>query len=137
MSAERHAEFYKELQAEIADLEQKLKELRLLAEYHGKKAGIRGNSSPRKRTKKKAAARRPHRSTGGITQAKAAESILREAGKPLRAAEIAQRVINSGFEGSDLKKLKISLFTTMTRQKHVFEKAGPGLWTLASPPSDD
>lgn len=74
----------------------------------------------------------PHshrRSQGDI-----AAEILRDYGRPMRASEIAHVMINQGAADADRRKLRNSIFTTMTRKADVFQKVGTGMWTLVDMP---
>jgi len=140
VNAEQHARFYEEVQADIARLEAELEELRAVANYHRLKAGLGNATSGRAETTIAAAEERTSDAKPGsgpfssIKQVRAAEIVLRESSKPLRTSEIARRLIEGGYPALDAARLKTSLFTTMTRKKDVFVKAGVGLWTVPTRP---
>lgn len=125
MNPEQHAEFYQEVLTDIAMCEKQLDELRAIAQYHAAKAGISGDSKPPKPSRKAVRFAKIH-------QIKAVETILREAGEPLRTAEIVSRMKAGGFPGKDPARVKMSIFTSMTRKIDIFKKTGPGMWSLVS-----
>ena len=141
MDAEQHVRFYEEVKADIAELEQKLKELRAVANYHAIKARIsrpeEGAGATHSMVGTRSGSQRPSNRYAGMRQIQAAKALLLVAGEPLRTAEIARRLIAGGFPAKDPAKLKTSLFTSMTRKQETFRKAGPGLWTLVSESSDE
>lgn len=65
-----------------------------------------------------------------LKQVDAAAEVLRSAGRPMRTPDIAAALIAGGFPMTDIKRLKVSLFTSMMRKPTVFEKVGSGMWTL-------
>jgi len=141
MDAEQHARFYEEIKADIAELEQKLDELRAVANYHAIKSRISHPAGAVSAAESMAATRPGSQSVSnryaGMRQIQAAEALLLEAREPLRTAEIAKRLIAGGFPAKDPARLKTSLFTSMTRKHATFRKAGPGLWTLVSAGNDE
>lgn len=128
-----HKAILAEITPEIAELEQKLAELKATANYHAAKL----TPPPATHANNNGALhlREPeeHRVTGRFlrsTQVEAASTILREADKPLRAAEIAQTMLQHGFPTKDATKLRNGVFTTMTRRKDLFHKLEAGLWAI-------
>lgn len=76
-------------------------------------------------------------SEGQVSHVEAAEKVLKNAGEPLKTAEIYNRMIQSGFNFTIKKpgQAKASLYTTMVRKKDssgklVFRKIGPGTFAL-------
>ena len=69
-------------------------------------------------------------SLAGMRQIEAAEKVLRAASSTMKTAEIADAMVKRGFETDDLKKLKMTLFTSLLRKSDVFEKAGVGSWKI-------
>ena len=65
-----------------------------------------------------------------MRQIEAAAKILEESGKPLKTAAIIEKMIAGGFPQQDVKKLRTSLFTSLSRKPDMFVKAGSGLWGL-------
>ncbi len=63
----------------------------------------------------------------------AAESVLQQAGGPLKMAEIIKRLESDGHPVGDRRRFYASLYTSMSRRKGRFKKAGRGKWTLVRP----
>lgn len=70
----------------------------------------------------------------GVTVAEGAEAVLREAGKPLKNRQMAERMFAAGFEyEGDVKKLRNTVGTLLNRdagEDGTFEKMAPGLFGL-------
>ncbi len=130
-----HAAVLVEVQADIAATETRLTELRLVANYHREKAGNAGETLSPDSVVITSATKNGH--LASMTQADAAETVLREAGKPLRTAAIVQRMAEGGFPMADPKRLKMSIFTTMSRKKDRFRKASKGIWKLNPNPPEE
>jgi len=128
MDAKQHLAAYKEVKQEIEALERQLTELRTVATYHRIKGRLHLRSAHQ--TRPAGATTQPERFTN-MSQSEAAKVLLEEAGQPLRTGEIARRMVRGGYPGGDPKKLKSSLYTTMVRQKHTFDRVGPGTWAIA------
>ena len=124
MDARQYAEAYQDACQEIADLEQRLNELRSVAEF------FRVRSEGFDPAQGCEEATQPTGRFADLSQSQAAKILLRDAGQPLPTAEIAERLVAGGYPARDIDRLKASLFTTMQRQEHTFVKAGKGLWRL-------
>lgn len=58
-------------------------------------------------------------------------TVMREIGAPMRAPEIAGRMLESRrVSPRELKQLSAVVFTTLSRRPDLFEKSSPGMWTL-------
>lgn len=70
----------------------------------------------------------------GMTQADAAEVVLKEAGGgPLDTRTIVRAMVARGFQDKpDRKNLVSSVFAVMSKLPKRFQKIGRGLWVLAS-----
>jgi hypothetical protein len=70
----------------------------------------------------------------GMTQADAAEIVLKEAGGgPLDTRTIVRAMVARGFQDKpERKNLVSSVFAVMTKLPKRFQKVGRGLWILAS-----
>jgi hypothetical protein len=70
----------------------------------------------------------------GMTQADAAEVVLKEAGGgPLDTRTIVRAMVARGFQDKpERKNLISSVFAVMTKLPMRFQKVGRGLWILAS-----
>jgi hypothetical protein len=70
----------------------------------------------------------------GMTQADAAEVVLKEAGGgPLDTRTIVRAMVARGFQDKpDRKNLISSVFAVMSKLPNRFQKVGRGLWALAS-----
>ncbi len=147
MDTKQHKAAYEEVQRDIEEMERQLDKLRTVALYHKIKAGVGSvqvvaypatiTASPPTIAPMESTL---GRFANGIPQSKAAKIVLEEAGRPLKTEEIARRMMREGYHTADIKALKGALFTTMSRQKHTFAKAGRGIWTLQEtdePASDD
>ena len=124
MTSEYHAAFLADVRRHIADVEAKLAELRTVEHYlvshpdHDE--AIESNQIEERKLP-----------IANFTQIDAAVAILRAAGgRPLKTPAIVRKMIQSGYPASDSRKLKLSVFSAMSRRTDLFRKAGPGLWTL-------
>ena len=150
MEVAQHKEMYQEAWEDYVTARAAVGELLAVARYHAKKAGI--NFSPNgsgeilaeseipeldsdpTESPSKASDVRPV-PTGifaNMKQVDAAEAVLRESSKPLNTRDIAEKMAGGGFPHDDLRKLRNSIFTTMTRKPKTFEKAGQGFWKLTA-----
>lgn len=130
MDAAGHAEAYRDVLADMLKAKREYRKLKAVAEYHKAKAGITGSDDDQPS--------RPSRQTTEIgsdrfrdsRQIDAAETVLREAGKPMKTAEIADAMLRGGFPSDSNKKLRNAIFTGMTRKPGVFHKLESGTWAL-------
>ncbi len=131
MDSKQHSAAYEEVRRDIEELERRLAQLRLVAEYHRQKAGVpAGGANSSNEPLSRNESPRNGRFSANISQRQAAALVLGESPKPMKTLVIAKKMIADGYPSNDIKKLKTSLFTTMTRQKRIFGKAGRGLWKL-------
>lgn len=72
----------------------------------------------------------PPESLASKKQFEAAAIVLRDAGRSMRTAEIAEAMLTRGFKHPNPRKLKISLFTILDKKKDMFAKAEKGFWIL-------
>jgi hypothetical protein len=148
MNADLHREFLREIQQEMAGLSEKLRQLRSVADYHASKLGISIPAADEMSSPLPPLATNGHKrpATVGIvanrfksaSQREAAETIIREAGRPMRCGEIARTMVEFGYPRPDkMSKLTNSLFTSMTRDTKRFRKAGTGLFGLVDPENQE
>ena len=135
MDAVKHAECYHDVLADMKAAKREYFKLKAVAEYHRKKAGLAiGLPVDIHNPEPTTAGNRP-RNTKRFSSSKqidAAEAVLREAGRPLKTAEIAERMQREGFPMQSAKKLRNAIFTGMTRKPAVFKKLESGTWSLAA-----
>lgn len=130
MDAHDHAEAYRDVLAEMKRARKEYMKLRAVAEYHKSKAGEAVNSVSHVVTKgidevRVLASGR----FSGVKQIDAAEAVLRERGRPMKTAEIAEAMLLGGYE-ADPKKLRNALFTGLGRKPKTFIKLDAGTWGL-------
>lgn len=67
-----------------------------------------------------------------LTQAAAAEHVLRETGRPLNTNDLVEAIVRRGLyrEHGDRKQLINSIYSAMRRSPR-FVKSGRGIWSLA------
>ena len=63
-----------------------------------------------------------------LSVAEASAQVVRSAGRPMRAIEIAKQLVKAGFE--DKKSLSVTITSAMLRRKDLFHKIDRGLFTL-------
>jgi hypothetical protein len=123
-----HIQMRDEIRRDIAAMESQLEQLRAAEQYHASKAG------PDPRGVHEAAHEAAHAAFActldNVKIWVAAQSILRDAGKPMTAPEIAEEMIRRGYKDKDRKSLRNTLFSAMHTKPDVFRKEGPGLWWL-------
>lgn len=145
MLANAHREILAEVEHDIAVLTDKLRQLQAVASYHASKLGVDNGHAPETPINRLTAREAVHvysdvsrmfsEGTAASTrfknanQREAAALILKEAGRPLRAGDIARTLIKGGYpKPTKLGKLTNSLFTSMTRDERRFKKVGVGMW---------
>ncbi|MBI2823921.1 MAG: hypothetical protein HYX69_04425 [Planctomycetia bacterium] len=123
MDTSLHDKMLLEVRAEIADLAARIEQLRAVERYHeARTTDLWGDRIIQV----------PTVTLAGRRQIDAAEVVLRRANRPLKTMEILEQMAAGGFEiTGGMKQAKMSLFTSMTRKKHVFKKVGRGLWQIA------
>jgi hypothetical protein len=140
MLADVHRDILNEVERDILVLGEKLQKLQAVAEYHASKLGVQVQI-PTPLAGGAAAQNGSHADSNGhsatrfknANQREAAAIVLREAGQPMRAGDIARQLVKYGYpKPAKMGKLTNALFTTMTRDSKRFKKVGVGLWGLAS-----
>jgi hypothetical protein len=133
MKPDAHAEFYREAVEEMRQLKERYREIRAVASYHKRKAGL-GEIKIVFRSPGSTSAPLPISPEAtrfrAFKQIDAAETVLREAGHPMKTSDIVDAMIGQGFLASDPKKLRNAVFTGMTRKPSVFEKSEAGTWQI-------
>jgi len=133
MDAAGHADAYREVLADMLKARSAYRKLKAVAEYHKLKAGLVITATPVSTNGRTGLARPPSNRFRGVKQIDAAEAVLREAGAPLKTAQIADAMLKHGFDGGNSKKLRNAIFTGMTRKPAVFQKLESGTWTINTP----
>jgi hypothetical protein len=131
-----HEQMLDQVRQEIAVLEDQLALLRAVEQYHSQKARGKvvvtlaplriGISAIPPTVSMTPSGKR----FAALNQTDAAAEVLREAGRPLSTAEIAEALVQGGVRAKSPARLKASLFPAMQRKPSVFRKAGPGRWAL-------
>jgi hypothetical protein len=150
-----HKQILDEVRRDIADLESRISELRAVEKYHATKAGV-PESAPSRVViqgqfgmgKSAGVAELFHNATDAladppeITAGEFAKMTMRDAatviltrvkGYCLNARQIANALIDGGYETTNPDGLRNAAFSMLTRESDVFEKVGSGFWRLKTP----
>lgn len=134
MDTSAHRAMLTEVEADISALELQIANLRSVAAYHASKLGKVQPAAPASKYADSslfmAVTKQPD-AFKHLNQREAAEVIIKSEKRPMRAPEIAARLIAGGFPTTmEKRKLANSVFTTLNRDPKRFKKVGAGLWDL-------
>jgi hypothetical protein len=141
MDRQNHLALLEEVQRDITAAEQSLVELQRLKSYLESKIGANGlgpkPDAPIPHSPNSALAISQgspvHENLKGMSQARAAELVLRELGIPMKTMTLLDAMIQRGFPpppSHRRQSLANSLFSVMRRKNDCFRKVGMGLWGL-------
>lgn len=127
----------RQVDADIAEVEERLSELQAIRAYI-----LRLNEHPPQESEAEAApqSHQPDETLGGrfskLSAAKAAVIVLREHGKPMHIKQLIRAVLAGGYPSTP-RKVRSTLSTNMHRQPGLFEKVGRATFGLTEWHTDD
>jgi hypothetical protein len=129
MNTEQRQALLADVMGDIARHEAELESLRRIANYLTIAADLPASKSTNVHAP---AVSNRQRFDENITQVRAAEIVLRDAGKghTMSAKEIARAIVDRGYPREADATFAMSLFSAMSRRIDIFAKDRPGQWTL-------
>lgn len=128
-----HRQALAEVESELVPLLEKIRALNAVADYHRAKiTATNGTHADSGEDDEKPAQQAPPAGGNGEPrkQIDYIVDVLKQAGRPLKTAQIVDGMFQRGFKCPDVDKLKRSIFTTLIRSPKI-EKVGTGMWGLA------